>query len=176
MGEPLVLPAIAEVLSTVLYQEPSMTIKRIPLSNDSVRRHNDEMASNVEDKLCSRLILKEIALQIDESTICGNQGLLLGYVRFIDKNEIREELLFALDRPTDTKGKTIFDCIEDCFDKKSVPLKNIVAYATDGTRAMTGQHRGLLKTEVFSQYTALSIGSIWLQRNLVKPSTILYKW
>ncbi|XP_043563391.1 zinc finger MYM-type protein 6-like [Chiloscyllium plagiosum] len=138
VGELLVLPAIAEVLSTVLHQEPSMTIKRIPLSNDSVRRRIDEMASNVEDKLCSLLISKEVALQIDEITICENQALLLGYVRFIDKNEIREELLFALNLLTDTKGKTIRDCIKDYFDKKSVPLKNIVAYATDGTRAMTG--------------------------------------
>ncbi|GCC24130.1 hypothetical protein chiPu_0002530 [Chiloscyllium punctatum] len=117
-----------------------MTIKRIPLSNDSVKRRIDEMASNVEDKLCSLLILKEIALQLDESTISRNQALLLRYVRFIDKNEIREELLFALDLPTDTKGTTIFDCVKDYFDKKSVPFKNIVACATDGTCAMTCQH------------------------------------
>ncbi|GCC27150.1 hypothetical protein chiPu_0005572 [Chiloscyllium punctatum] len=86
-----------------------MTIKRIPLSNDSVRKCMNEMASNVEDKLCSLLISNEITLQIDESTICGNQALLLGYVRFINKNEIREELLFALDLPTGTK-----DILDKC--------------------------------------------------------------
>ncbi|XP_072403918.1 zinc finger BED domain-containing protein 5-like [Chiloscyllium punctatum] len=80
VGESLALPAIAQLLSTVLHQEPSMTIKCIPISNDSVRRRIDEMASNVEDKLCSLLISKEITLQIDESTICGNQALLLGSV------------------------------------------------------------------------------------------------
>ncbi|GCC24501.1 hypothetical protein chiPu_0002902 [Chiloscyllium punctatum] len=156
VGESLVPPAIAEVLSTVLHQEPSMTIKRIPLSNNSMRRRIDEMASNVEDKLCFLLILKEIVLQIYGSTICRNQALLLRYVRFIDKNEIREELLFALDLPTDTKGKTIFDCVKDYFDKKSVTLKNIVACATDGACAITGQHRGfdaLLKREVPHVFT-----------------------
>ncbi|GCC23688.1 hypothetical protein chiPu_0002086 [Chiloscyllium punctatum] len=134
------LPAI------VLHQEPSMTIKRIPLSNDSVRRRTDEMASNAEDKLCSLLIAKEIA-----------EIKLYFWGMFHRQNEIQEKLHLALDLPTDTKGRTIFDCVKDYFDKKSVPLKNIGACATDGARAMTGQHRGfvaLLKREVPHVFTA----------------------
>lgn len=150
IGESLVVPIISEVLSTVLHQNPVQTIKRIPLSNDSIRRRIDEMAVNVEEKLCDILKSTEFALQIDESTLCRNQSLLLGYVRFFHQNELHEELIFALNLPTDTKGVTIFNSVSAYFKEKAIPLSNIVSCATDGARAMVGQHKGfvsLLKKE-----------------------------
>ncbi|XP_072436252.1 protein FAM200C-like [Chiloscyllium punctatum] len=133
VGESLVLPAIAEVLSNVLHQEPSMTIKRVPLSNDS--------------KSVSKLMkvrYAEIKLYFWGTCISSTKM----------KYE-KDYFLLWIYRQI-PKGKTIFDSAKDYFDKKSVPLKTIVACATDGARAMTGQHRGfvtLLKREVPHVFT-----------------------
>ena len=53
IGEELILPAIKEVLETVLHHlAASSVIKNIPLSNDTVRRRIDEIAEDVKTSLC----------------------------------------------------------------------------------------------------------------------------
>jgi hypothetical protein len=41
------------------------------------------MAENIENILCSTLRTTEFVLQLDESTLPGNEYLLLAYVRFM---------------------------------------------------------------------------------------------
>ncbi|XP_068227881.1 protein FAM200C-like [Palaemon carinicauda] len=60
-------------------------------------------------------------------------------------------MLFALKLTTDTKGESIFKKLEVYFEENNIPLKNIVACATDGTAAMIGRYKGFsayLKTAV----------------------------
>ena len=56
IGEELILPAVKEVLNTVLHHKAcSSVIKSIPLSNDDVQRRIDEMSADVEHKLCKHI-------------------------------------------------------------------------------------------------------------------------
>ena len=48
IGETLILPAITEVISTVMNQNAAEIIRSIPLSNDIVARRIDEMAYSVD--------------------------------------------------------------------------------------------------------------------------------
>ncbi|CAH2015032.1 unnamed protein product [Acanthoscelides obtectus] len=104
VGEKLILPAVEEVLKTVLHKPASDIIKRIPLSNNTVERRIDEMSSGIESLLCNYLQTTHFSIQLDESTLPDNAALLLAYVRFIMNQEIYEELLFARTLITDTKG------------------------------------------------------------------------
>ncbi|CAH2017552.1 unnamed protein product [Acanthoscelides obtectus] len=99
IGEKLILPAVEEVLKTVLHKPASDIIKRIPLSNNTVERRIDEMSSDIESFLCNYF-----SIQLDESTLPDNAALLLAHVRFIMNQEIYEELLFARTLITDTKA------------------------------------------------------------------------
>ncbi|XP_076825941.1 SCAN domain-containing protein 3-like [Clavelina lepadiformis] len=85
IGEELILPSVKEVLDTVLHHKASSTvIKSIPLSNSTVQRRVEEMATDIEDSLCSIIRNTEFSLQLDESTLPVNEFLLLGYVRFVN--------------------------------------------------------------------------------------------
>jgi hypothetical protein len=53
------------------------------------------MADDVEVALCSVLRTTDFTLQLDESTLPGNESLLLAYVRFIKVDSLVQELLFA---------------------------------------------------------------------------------
>ena len=109
IGEELILPSVKEVLDTVLHHKASSTvIKSIPLSNKTVQRRVDEMATYVEDSLCSIIRNTEFSLQLDESTLPGNESLLLGYVRFVNDGVLHEELAIALALDSDTRGETVF--------------------------------------------------------------------
>ena len=63
-------------------------------------------------------------------------------MRFIDDKAFREDMLFARSLRTDTKGETTF--IVTYFKESNIPLKNIIACATDGAPSMTGSYRGFI--------------------------------
>ena len=125
IGE-LILPAVKEVIKTVLHKSPEQVIKSIPLSDNSVQRRVDKMAENVEETLSKMFMTTEFSLQLDESTLPGNESLLLAYVRLIKGGSLCQELLFARLLETDTKGESVYRAVEDYFQKKSIPLTNII--------------------------------------------------
>lgn len=144
IGEQLILPAVEEVLKIVLHKSPFDILKKISLSNNTVQRRIDEMSSDVESFLCDYLQTTHFSIQLDESTLPGNEALLLAYVRFVMGEEIHEELLFARTLKTDTKGESIFNVLSDFFKEKSIPLTNVISVATDGAPAMVGRYRGFI--------------------------------
>jgi hypothetical protein len=106
-----------------------------------VQRRTDETAENIEDILCSTLRITEFAVQLDESTLLGNESLLLAHVLFIKDECLAQEMLFARRLETDTKGESIFHTVDQFFKEKGIPLTNILACATDGAPSMTGSYR-----------------------------------
>ncbi|GBN83282.1 SCAN domain-containing protein 3 [Araneus ventricosus] len=144
IGEELILPAIEEVLKTVLHEPPFDVLKRIPLSNNTVQRRIDEMSSDIESFLCNYLQTTHFSIRLDESTLPGNEVLLLAYVRFVMDEEIHEELLFEKTLKSDTKGESIFNVLSDFFTEKSIPFTNIISVAADGAPAMFGRYRGFI--------------------------------
>ncbi|XP_064118924.1 zinc finger MYM-type protein 6-like [Macrobrachium nipponense] len=131
-------------------QSPQEVTSVIPLSNSSVSRRIDEMAADVENQLISKLQVNDFSLQLDESTLPDNSALLMAFVRFLDVDEICQEMLFALKLTTDTKGESIFKKLEVYFEENNIPLKNIVACATDGAAAMIGRRE-------FAQFPSLAV-------------------
>lgn len=144
IGEELILPAIEEVLKTVLHKPAFEVLRRIPLSNNTVQRRVDEMSSDVESFLCNYLQTTHFSIQLDESTLPGNEALLLAYARFVMDEEIHEELLFAKTLKSDTKGESIFNVLSDFLHQKSIPFSNIISVAADGAPAMFGRYRGCI--------------------------------
>nr|XP_020653392.1 SCAN domain-containing protein 3-like [Pogona vitticeps]XP_020653393.1 SCAN domain-containing protein 3-like [Pogona vitticeps] len=142
IGETLILPVVKEIFPIMLGPSSSTVTQSIPLSSDTVSKRIDEMAADVEERLIDTLKSTEFVMQIDESTICENEALLLAYAHFINGNEeIREELLFARNLVTDTKGSSIFEKVEEFFNEKNIPLTNVVACTTDGDASMVGRYR-----------------------------------
>ncbi|CDW61102.1 hypothetical protein TTRE_0000953001 [Trichuris trichiura] len=144
IGEELLIPVISEVLNTVLHVPAADVIKKVSLSNDTVQRRIDDMAADVEQTLCEFLKTTQFSLQLDESILPGNEALLLAYVRFIKAEQVVQEMLFAKELVTDTRGESIFLVLKDFFEEKEIPLSNITAVATDGAPAMTGRQRGFI--------------------------------
>ena len=117
IGEELILPAVKEVIKTALHKSPEQVIKSIPLSDNPVQRRVDKMAENLEETLSKMLMATEFSLQLDESTLPGNESLLLAYVRFIKGWSLCQELLSAR-LETDTKGESVYRAVEDYSQKK----------------------------------------------------------
>ena len=72
------------------------------------------------------------SLQLNKSTLPGNESLPLAYVRFIKDWSLCQEVSFERLRETDTNGDSVYQAVEDYLKKKSIPHKNIISFATDG--------------------------------------------
>jgi hypothetical protein len=69
IGEELILPAVSEVLRTVLHKPPSDIIKKFPLSNNTVQRRIDEISEDVESSITDFFKTTEFSPQLDESSL-----------------------------------------------------------------------------------------------------------
>ena len=116
IGENLIFPAVKEIMS-IMFSNPVDIISNIPLSNNSISRRIDKMANEITGTLVAELKPTKFALQVDESTLRGSEALLLGYVRYVTKNDkIPEELLlFSEFLTADTKGSIIFKTVKNFF-------------------------------------------------------------
>lgn len=96
LREEVVLPAIKETVGIMLGDKARKQMDLIPLSDNTVQRRIEEMASNVNDLLISQIkASRSFALQLDESTDIANLVNLLAYVRYEYNGEIEEEFLFC---------------------------------------------------------------------------------
>ena len=167
IGEELILPAVKEVIKTVLHKSPEQVIKSIPLSDNSVQRRVDKIAENVVEILSKMLMTTEFSLQLNKSTFPGNELLHFAYVRFIKGGSLCQELLFARLLETDTKGESVYQPEEDYFQKKSIPLTNIISCATDDAPSMVGRHPRFLSHLKKAVSKVLTVHCVIHQQHLV---------
>ena len=137
-GEKLIKPAMLACASEVLGKDAASALSKISLSNDTITRRQDEIASFVEVKIVEILRKTKFSLQTDESTI-HSQAIFLVHVRVIYNDDVREEMLFFKSLPETTRGEDIFNHIMQYFDDKGIPLTNLIYISLDGAKAMTGK-------------------------------------
>ena len=109
IGKDLILLSVNKVLDTVLYNETSSAvIKSIPLCNNTIQRRADDLATDIENRLCSIIKNTEFSFKLDKSTLPGNDVLLLAYVCFVCHGVLHEELGIFLSLNTDTQRRQYF--------------------------------------------------------------------
>ncbi|KRX34992.1 Zinc finger BED domain-containing protein 5 [Trichinella murrelli] len=121
IGEEIVIPAIKEVIETVMKKDSEPVLKCIPLSAKAVQRRIDEMASDVEKTLVLELQHCKFSIQLDESAF-GCSNILMVYVRYYSQSLkcIVDEFLFANYLKSDAESDTVFRCLEDYLKEHSV--------------------------------------------------------
>ncbi|KFD51340.1 hypothetical protein M514_07745 [Trichuris suis] len=143
-AEDLTLPAAAQILETALHQPTYTIVSKISLSRRTVQSRIDATAQNIENTLRGVLKNTEFALQLDESTLQGNQGVVLAYVRFMKQEPLVQELLLAKEMVTNTESESIFKVANEFLKEKQISVKNILAAAADGAPPMVGCYCGFV--------------------------------
>jgi len=145
VGETLILPAAKDMVQTVLGEKAAKELDKIPLSNNSVKRRIDTMASNIEEILVTQLkMCSNFSLQVDESTDITNMAQLLVFIRYDYDNVLNEEYLFCKSLESNTNAENIFKIIDDYLSTLGLPWKKCVGICTDGAQAMCGKLTGLV--------------------------------
>jgi hypothetical protein len=142
--EDFILPAAVDMAGTMLGEKAQNTIQTMSSSNNTVSRHNSDMAGDVLKQLLLRIQASEFyALQLDESDVAGLAQLLV-YVRNVYGGSIKEDILFCKPLQTRTNGEDIFKVLDSFVKSNGLWWSRCVGISTDGANAMTGRHSGVV--------------------------------
>ncbi|XP_076042678.1 zinc finger BED domain-containing protein 5-like [Oratosquilla oratoria] len=169
VGEDLIKPSISAFLKTVL-EKDDKDVKAMPLSNDTVKRRIDEMSEDIETQLVEKLKSRKFSVQMDEATVRNSEALLLTYVRYIDKGEFAEEMLFCKSLETTTTATDIYNKLKHYLDINMIPMKNITSCAADGAPVMMGKKNGCLKLMKDENPEMLLVHCVIHRENLVSKN------
>ena len=137
-AETLIKPSLLACAKHVLGSAAAEKLNKMPLSNDTVKRRIIEISQNLEDQLIRLIKNIPISIQLDESTF-GADSTLVVFIRFIDNDCIKEELLFVDYFECRCTGQDIFKMARSYFDSHQMSLSQVVSVSTDGARNMTGR-------------------------------------
>lgn len=145
IGEDIILPATKAIVKNLFSEKHTNEVSAISVSNSTVKRRIDEMAESVKNILLERLRESEtFALQLDESNDISNNANLVAFVRYEHENKVCEDFLFCESLPLHTTAEALFDVVNDFVTKNNLQWEKCVGISTDGAKAMSGKHKGLV--------------------------------
>lgn len=154
IGETLIKPCALEMVELVCGTEQRMEIAKIPLSNDVIHSRIEDMSTDIVQQVIRELKESPLpfSMQLDESTDVAQYSQLLVFVRYVNKDSIKEEFLFCEPLSGTTKAIDIFNHIEEFFALHDFAdwTQKLGSICTDGAPAMLGNKSGfaaLVKAE-----------------------------
>ncbi|KAM3868917.1 zinc finger BED domain-containing protein 5-like [Diretmus argenteus] len=143
IAEELLLPAAMDMVSCMVDEKTAQKLKAIPLSDNTIARRIDDLSNDIEEQLAEKIKDKRFALQVDEATDSNKDCLLIAYVRYIDGEEISEDLLFCKYVTGRATADELFKIIDTYLSEAAIKWEDCVGVCTDGAQAMAGKRSGL---------------------------------
>ena len=145
IAEKLIKPCATEMVKCMLDKKSADRIETIPLSNNTVERRIQDLASDVENELICRLrSCDAYSLQLDESTDVSGLAVLLVFIRYTFEKSIEEDLLLCESLKGNTTGEEIFNIVDSYFRIHEIPWGKCVDVCTDGAMSMVGKISGVV--------------------------------
>lgn len=144
IAETLISACVKDAVSCMLGEEHARTLATIPLSNNTISRRIQDMSDDVEETIIKRIKSSNFfAIQVDESTDVENLAVLLVIARYLNGNDVEENILLCHPLSERTRGEDIFNAINGYFKEKDINWFNCCGLCTDGAKSMSGCYSGL---------------------------------
>uniref|UniRef100_A0A669DER0 Uncharacterized protein n=1 Tax=Oreochromis niloticus TaxID=8128 RepID=A0A669DER0_ORENI len=143
IAEELILPCAMDLVSTMTDDTAASKLRAIPLSNNTIERRIYDMSKDIEEQLNDKVRDSSFSLQMDEDTDSNKDCLLITYVRCIDGDETREELLSCKQVPARATAEELFKITDSYLKEADLKWEDCVGICTDGAQAMAGERGGL---------------------------------
>ena len=124
-GENLIKPASVEMARIMCGDAVANKLKVVPLSNDTIKRHIEELSRNVLQQTIAAIRHGErFSLQLDETTDIGSDAQLMVFVRYFDTNDFVEQFLFCRPLAKNTTEEEIFKKMDFFFEEHQLEWSN----------------------------------------------------
>ena len=114
IGQNLVMSVAKEIVEIMIEEKERKLLDPISLSASTVKQRISGMSNDVLEQTVSQVNASPFyAIQLDESTDIAGQPQLLVFVRFVNGDEVVEELLFCNTLKLHCRGKTFLVVLMD---------------------------------------------------------------
>lgn len=121
-------------IANVVCPEVKNKLESVSLSRRTVVRRIDAISENLQDQLLqSSRSFQWFSLALDESTDIQDTAQLLIFIRGVDSQfTVTEELLSMESLKASTADQDLFDCLQNCFVRTSLPWNKLASITTNG--------------------------------------------
>ena len=113
----------------VLAEKYVKSLRKIPLSNNTVKRRIVLMSEEIKDQVINEIKDKSVfglfSIQLDKSVDVSSVSQLMVFVRYAVSTSIKEELLFRSALNTTTKASDVMEKVNRFFYENDIPRKNL---------------------------------------------------
>ncbi|XP_046681621.1 LOW QUALITY PROTEIN: protein ZBED8-like [Homalodisca vitripennis] len=111
-----------------------------------VKRRIDDMAKDIKNQVVDAIKKSPFfAIRLDESTDIAQCSHLLVYVRYIENERMKDELMFSTELLTTTKAVDVMEAVSDFFKKHELSWQKLIGVCTDGAPSMLGSRSGFVQ-------------------------------
>ena len=134
IGESLMMPAAKMLVKHVIGGEAATKLESVSISNYTVKNRVKELSVDISDQVISEVKDSKygFSIQLDESTDVTNNAQLLVYVRYTQDNAVKTALLMSKELSGTTKGKDIFEALDNFFKLNELDWRKLIGCTTDG--------------------------------------------
>ncbi|GBM20233.1 Zinc finger BED domain-containing protein 5 [Araneus ventricosus] len=135
---------VQDAVECMFAEDHVQKIKNILLSNSTVSRRIKDMSIDTEAAINERIEKSPLfSIQVDESTDVSDLLILLVIARYLNVNELEENLLLCYPLTKRCAGEDIFNAIQGCFCENEIDWTKCCGVSTDGGKSMSGCYKGL---------------------------------
>ena len=144
IAETLIMPCAKAMVAKLCGEDQAKKLSVTPLSNNTIRRRVDDMAEDILVQVIEEVKSSpvKLCLQFDESTDIASCAVLLGYIRYVHCNMIKQEFLLCENLTTTTKGEDVFNTVSHFLQGNGMDWHRVQQVSVDGAPAMMGGQRG----------------------------------
>uniref|UniRef100_A0AAY5KSP4 DUF4371 domain-containing protein n=1 Tax=Esox lucius TaxID=8010 RepID=A0AAY5KSP4_ESOLU len=103
----------------------------------------ERMGADIVEQVVGKLG-ETFSLQLDESTDVSGKAQLIAFVRYVDINDIYENVLICKSLEGKTTGEDLFNVVNNFFIENELDWKNCMSVCTDRAASITGCVKGLM--------------------------------
>ena len=108
IAESLIKPCLVECAGILLGDSAKSKIKKVSLSNNTVKSRIADMACDIKSQLIKNIKASPVfEIQLNELVDCANLSQLMVFVRYICNQTIEEDFLFYRPLQTTTKASDV---------------------------------------------------------------------
>ncbi|XP_072382673.1 protein FAM200C-like [Diabrotica undecimpunctata] len=102
----------------ILGTQSKQKFSQIPLSDKTVKRRIDDMVEDIQNQVVDAVKQSPLfAIQLNESTDIAQCSQITVYVRYIENERMKDELLFSTELEITTQAIDVMKAVSDFFVK-----------------------------------------------------------
>ncbi|GBM13522.1 Zinc finger BED domain-containing protein 5 [Araneus ventricosus] len=162
---------VQDAVECMFRDDHVQNIKNIAFSNSTVSRRIKDMSVVIEATINERIKKSPFfSIQVDESTDVSDLSISLVIARYLNVNELEENLLLCYLLTKRCTGEYLFNAIQGYFCENEMDWVKCSGVCTDAGKSISGCYKGLRgRIKIVSPHVTWSHCCIHIQSLASKP-------